>query len=119
MRQDAKQKELARERIERLFALASECFKEDPLLAKRYVELARKIGMKCQVRIPAPLKMRFCRACGSYLVSGVNSRTRIKSDGKGRVVVTCMECGMIKRYPMTREKLERREGFAGSTESHP
>lgn len=119
MRQDAQQKELARERIERLFALAGECFKEDPTLAKRYVELARKIGMKCQVRMPITLKMRFCRSCGSYLVSGSNSRTRIRPDGKGRVVVTCLECGKIKRYPMIREKLQRRGGFTGSAGGRP
>jgi ribonuclease P protein subunit RPR2 len=109
MRRDAQHKELAMERIEKLFSLASGCFTEDPQLANRYVELARNIGMRCQVRIPAPLKMRFCRRCGAFLTSGSNSRVRIRPDGRGRVVVTCLKCGTIKRYPMIREKLQNRE----------
>ncbi|MBS7650831.1 MAG: ribonuclease P [Candidatus Bathyarchaeia archaeon] len=104
-------KELASERIERLFELAGECFKESPHLADRYVELARKIGMKCRVRIPKHLKMRFCKGCGSYLVFGVNSRVRTRPEGYGRVVVTCLKCGMVKRYPMLREKTDRRKSF--------
>jgi len=107
-------KEIARERIEKLFDLAEEHFRENPLLSDRYVELARKIGMKCQVRMPARLKMRFCRRCGSFLIAGVNSKFRVRSDGDGRVVVTCLRCGTIKRYPMSREKLQRRRGFTGS-----
>ena len=118
MRQDASYKELARQRIEKLFTLAGECFKENPLLAKRYIELARKIGMKCQVRMPTRLRMSFCRQCGAFLVSGVNLRVRVRPDGKGRVVATCLECGMIKRYPMSREKLQRRGDSIGSVGGH-
>jgi ribonuclease P protein subunit RPR2 len=116
MRQNSIYRELARERIEKLFALASECFGKKPQLANRYVDLARSIGMKCRVRIPPHLKMRFCKQCGSFLVAGVNSRVRIRPDGKGRVVITCLKCGMIKRYPMKREKLKRRKDVTGSAE---
>ncbi|MGQ9543101.1 MAG: ribonuclease P protein component 4 [Candidatus Bathyarchaeia archaeon] len=106
-------KELASERIERLFELAEECFKERPQLADRYVELARKIGMKCRVRIPQHLRMRLCKNCGSFLVFGVNSRVRIRPEGNGRVVITCLKCGMNRRYPISREKIQRKESSIG------
>ncbi len=104
---------IAKERIEKLFRLASDCYGEDPDLANRYVELARKIGMKCQVRIPKRFKMFFCKECNSFLVSGVNSRIRTRRDGKGKVIITCLKCGTIKRYPMSREKIQRKKDFTG------
>ena len=114
MRQEPIYRELARERIEKLFALADEYFDKKPQLANRYVDLAKRIGMKCRVKIPPHLKMRICKQCGSFLVSGANSRVRTRPDGKGRVVITCLNCWMIKRYPMKREKLKRRRGVRGS-----
>ena len=104
---------LKNERIEKLFRLASECHSRDPVLADRYVELARKIGMKCQVRIPKRFKMCFCKECNSFLVPGVSSRIRNRHDGKGKVIITCLKCGMIKRYPMNREKIRRKKDFIG------
>lgn len=104
---------IAKERIEKLFRLASECHSRDPVLADRYVELARKIGMKCQVRIPKRFKMCFCKECNSFLVPGVSSRIRNRHDGKGKVIITCLKCGMIKRYPMNREKIRRKKEFIG------
>ncbi|MEZ5335540.1 MAG: ribonuclease P protein component 4 [Methanolobus sp.] len=87
---------IAGERIEYLFEFAHEYFSEDPEKSKRYVSLARKIGMRHRVSIPADLKRRYCKKCGSFLVPGNNSRTRLKD---GCVVITCMECGGVKRYP--------------------
>ena len=104
---------LAIERIEKLFTLASECHKINPILADRYVELARKISMKCQVRIPTRFKMYYCKECNSFLVPGTNSRIRNRRDGKGKVIITCLKCGTIKRYPMTREKIRRKRDSIG------
>lgn len=95
---------IAEERIELLYEFARGVFKEDPLLANRYVEVARRIGMRCEVRIPQELKRFTCRACGSFLVPGANCRVRTK-PGKGPiVVVTCLNCGEIKRYPTSKER---------------
>ena len=57
------QKKIASERINILFRLASEEFKKHPERSNRYVELARKIGMRYNVRIPKLLKRRFCKKC--------------------------------------------------------
>jgi ribonuclease P protein subunit RPR2 len=81
-------RELARERIERLFVLAGEESR------KEYITLARKIGMKYRVRIPKELKMRMCRNCYSYLIFGRNARVRLRGD---RMSVTCLNCGKVMR----------------------
>ena len=65
-------KEIALERINELFSQAEKVFRKSPDLADRYVELARKIGMKYKTRIPPELKRQFCKHCYCYknIVSG-------------------------------------------------
>jgi len=88
-------KELAMERIQRLFELADAEYSSNPARSDAYVLLARKVGMRYLVRFPRELKVRYCKKCGSYLVPGNNCRIRLK----GRyVAITCLKCGSIKRY---------------------
>lgn len=88
-------KDLAMERIERLFELADVEYHSNPARSNEYVSLARKIGMRYLVRLPRKLKVRYCRKCGSYLVPGNNCRIRLK----GRyMAITCLKCGDVKRY---------------------
>ncbi|MBU2564846.1 MAG: ribonuclease P protein component 4, partial [Candidatus Thermoplasmatota archaeon] len=50
--------------FDRLFTLAEkESLKHNMDRADRYVELARKIGMRYNVSIPAKYKRRFCKHC--------------------------------------------------------
>ncbi|HDR46396.1 ribonuclease P protein component 4 [Methanofollis tationis] len=91
---------IAKERIERLFALAEEVSGTDPTRSKRYVALARRIGMRQRVRIPADLRFRFCRRCSAYLVPGASARVRVQH---GKVIVTCLVCGHQKRYPVVKK----------------
>jgi len=100
--------EIARERINILFREARKAFRVHPERSKRYVELAKKIGMRYNVRIPGSLKRRFCSKCGSYLKQGVNCRTRINRK-KQAVAVTCLECGYVSRYPYIREKKNNKQ----------
>lgn len=92
---------IAQERIEYLFDLAKSEFSENPEMSKRYVSLARKIGMRHRVSIPSELKRSFCKNCGSLLLTGNNSRVRLKD---GTIIITCLDCGSIKRYPFDKEK---------------
>ena len=80
------------ERIYRLFELAEA--EKDKKLAKRYVELARKIGTRNRVRIPQELKKKFCKKCGAFLKQGVNSKIRVT---KSYLCITCEECGIVKK----------------------
>lgn len=87
--------EIARERIELLFAEAHKAVsagKRDR--AKRYVTLARRLGMRYNVSIPGRFRRWVCGACGAYLVPGVNSTARLRPQ---RFVISCKECGAVKR----------------------
>jgi len=89
-------KDLAMERIQRLFELADAEYSSNSARSNAYVSLARKIGMRYLVRFPRELKVRYCKKCGVYLVPGDNCRIRLK--GK-YITTTCLSCGTIKRYP--------------------
>ncbi|MDI6639784.1 MAG: ribonuclease P protein component 4 [Methanocellales archaeon] len=88
--------DMARQRIERLFELAGQEFDGHPDRSNRYVQLARQIGMRHNVRIPKELKRRMCRHCHSYLVPGSNAQVRLRGM---YVVVTCLICERQMRYP--------------------
>lgn len=90
------QKKLAMERIECLFKTAELSFKEKPEESHRYVQLARKIAMRYNLKMPEKFKRKFCRKCNMYLKPGVNCTIRAKNRV---VVIKCLECGAVKRYP--------------------
>ncbi|MDI6888399.1 MAG: ribonuclease P protein component 4 [Methanocellales archaeon] len=89
-------RDMARQRIERLFMLAEKQFGEHPERSDRYIQLARRIGTRNNVRIPRELKQRMCKHCDSYLVPGTNARVRLR---KRYVTVTCLTCNKQMRYP--------------------
>ncbi|NYT06648.1 MAG: ribonuclease P [Methanomicrobiales archaeon] len=99
-------RKIARERIAILFARAREFFDEDPAVSRRCVALARRIAMRQRVRIDRVFRRQFCRHCHAFLVPGRNMRVRIH---RGKVIVTCRECGRQMRYPLE-ERHETREG---------
>lgn len=90
-------KKIAQERIKILFEEADKVFNKDPKLANRYVDLARKIAMKVNLRIPRNLKRKFCKHCYSYLKPGINSRTRIH---KNKIIIYCKNCKKYTRIPL-------------------
>ena len=93
---------IAGERIEILFDLAhKEARAKNLNRANRYVDLARRIGMRYNVRIPGNYKRRLCRHCHSYLVPGDNCRVRIR--GK-RIIIFCETCNEYTRMPILEKK---------------
>jgi len=107
------QRRIARERMDILLSLAGEVFSEDRELARRYVSLARRIGMRYNVRLTKEDKLRVCRRCSSYLVPGVNCRVRSHA---GRMVITCLTCGSQRRIPFLRERKGKFNKGAGDRE---
>ena len=97
------QQDIARERISILFGLAEKEFKEHRERSQRYIQLARKIGMRYNVKIPENLKGSFCKNCNSYLKPGVNCRIRTNPAQKA-IIIKCLECGKIARHPYRKEK---------------
>jgi len=89
------QKKIAKERIEKLFSMA-----EGSPRADRYVEMARKIAMRYNIRIPPRLKRKFCSKCYKFLTPN-NSTVRTSRKEKA-VIVKCLNCGAVMRYPLKR-----------------
>ena len=89
---------IARERMDLLIEqadVAAHAGKMD--LADRYVDMARRIGMRYNVRFQSAHRRRFCKACYRYLLPGSTSRTRMN---RHRVVTTCLRCGHVMRRPL-------------------
>lgn len=97
-------KQTALHRIHNLFRLARETIHEDPDLAQRYVEVARRIAMRARVRVPKKYRRLICKHCKSFIFPGVNCRVRIRSRREPHVVVTCLNCGAHTRLPLKRRK---------------
>ena len=85
-----KRKEIALERIHRLFELAEEEFEKRPDRSNRYVELARKLSTRNKAVIPAELKKQFCKKCGSFLAKGKNAEWKELGE---LVEIKCGKCG--------------------------
>jgi len=92
-------KGIARERIERLFELAEQEARGDRQpMAKRYVSLALRIGERHKVRTGH--KRTYCSKCHAFFVPPKNVRVR---TSRGRVSITCLECGSVSRVPLTKK----------------
>lgn len=91
---------IARERIDDLFALAEEeATTQRTPLADRYIVLARRIGMRYNVRLLPEYSELYCRGCSTFWVEGRTVRTRLRS---GHRVRSCLVCGRARRVPFRR-----------------
>lgn len=91
----AKQLDLAKDRIKKLFFQAELVFEQNPELSTRYVQLARKIAMKFKLRMPRELKRRFCKHCYAYLVPNKNCTVRIRDN---KIIYSCFNCKKFMRF---------------------
>lgn len=88
----AETKKIALERIKILLTKADAIYSDDPSLAQRYGERARKVAMKVKIQIPKKWRFRFCRKCKKFLYPGINAHVRIKSGTPSRVITYCELC---------------------------
>jgi ribonuclease P protein subunit RPR2 len=96
---------IAEERIDILFNRADEEFIVHPERSHRYVEMARNIAKKYNMKIPATWGKRFCRSCQHFMKPGINCQIRLSDSS---VIIKCLECGNINKIPYIKEKKERR-----------
>lgn len=90
----------ARSRIHRLRYLAQKVDLEGQEdLAKRYLTLARKIGMRYNIKVKD--KTIRCRKCASPLLDGGQVQVRVK---RGRIIRHCLNCGDTYRIPIRGKK---------------
>lgn len=100
---------IALQRIQTLFRLASEKIREDPALAQRYVEIARKIAMRTKLRLPSEYRHMVCKHCKGFIYPGVNCRVRVKQKREPHMVMTCLNCGKITRIPLKTRSQRKKE----------
>jgi ribonuclease P protein subunit RPR2 len=101
-------KHIAMQRIQKLFNLAKETFNEDPSLAQRYVDVARRIAMAARVHLPTEYRRQVCKHCKSFILPGVNCRVRIKQEREPHMVITCFKCGKQTRIPLKKKEMSTR-----------
>lgn len=87
-------KDIAFERINLLLKAASEKREDAPQLAEGYIKLAERIAKRLDISLPAKLKRSYCKKC--KLPYGPVTKFRLK---RGICVVTCSNCGNIRRLP--------------------
>lgn len=87
-------KDIAYERMHRLFELAHARKDDEPELASKYIRLAERIGKRMDMSVPKEIKRFYCKKCG--LPYGEDTRIRVK---KGLLIVTCRNCSDIRRIP--------------------
>ena len=90
---------IALERIYRLFELAGVEFVRHPERSNRYVQLALKIGKRCNVPVPHELKRNYCKKCHAFLKEGANAKIRVSG---GILKITCTGCGVTKKISAVR-----------------
>ena len=93
---------IALERMRILFDKARIVFEQEPELAQRYVDLARRIGMRYKVRVPSEFRRMVCKRCRGFILPGRNCRVRIRTEREPHVVITCLRCGRHMRMPLRR-----------------
>ena len=71
--------------------------RENPDLARRQAQLARKISTKHRVRMPYEIRMMFCKKCKMFVAPGVNARIRLGGCPVKSIRITCSFCGHIYR----------------------
>jgi ribonuclease P protein subunit RPR2 len=97
-------KKIARQRIRALFDQAREIVHDDPALAQRYVDTARKIAMAAKIRLPNEYRRQVCNHCKGFMLPGLNCRVRLKQNREPHVVITCLKCGGQTRIPLAKRK---------------
>jgi ribonuclease P protein subunit RPR2 len=84
-------KQIALRRIEILFNNALSNAKNNPGLAQRQAEIAKKISMKFKIKMPFEISSSFCKKCKKFIAPGIASKIRIGSKPKS-IRVTCSYC---------------------------
>lgn len=91
-----RQRAIARERIKILFDLAKKSFYLHPERSRRYIRLARKIGLRYNLRLTQEQKQLFCKKCNSLLIKGKTLSSKIDKQ-KNLIIIKCLNCNYTYR----------------------
>ena len=84
-------KQIAIKRMEILFNNALSNAKNNPGLAQRQAEIARKISLKFKIKMPFEIRSSFCKKCKQFIAPGIASKIRLGSKPKS-IRITCSYC---------------------------
>ena len=84
-------KEIAMKRMEILFNNALSNAKNNPGLAQRQAEIAKKISLKFKIKMPFEISSSFCKNCKKFIAPGITSKIRLGSKPKS-IRITCSYC---------------------------
>eukprot|EP00124_Ichthyophonus_hoferi_P004967 Ihof_evm3s627 gene=Ihof_evmTU3s627 len=79
------------------FALLSADHPNVPL-ARHYCITLKNIAKRLVLRIDPTVKRTICKRCNCLLAPGVTSTVRVQSKPRTHLVITCNECGFLRRY---------------------
>ena len=74
-----------------LFYNALSNAKNNPELAQRQAEIAKKISMKFKIKMPFEVSSSFCKKCKKFIAPGITSKIRLSSKPKS-IRITCSYC---------------------------
>jgi len=84
-------KEIATKRIEILFNNALSNAKNNPGLAERQAQIAKKISMKFKIKMSFEVSSSFCKNCKKFIAPGIASKIRLGTKPKS-IRITCVYC---------------------------
>jgi ribonuclease P protein subunit RPR2 len=89
------QKRIGVERVQIIFSNAMHYASIDPEISRKQLEVARRILLKFNIRMPYPEKLFYCRKCKSPILIGIDSKIRIVNSPKLHIRVSCLKCGNV------------------------
>ena len=84
-------KQIAIKRMEILFNNALSNAKNNPGLAQKQAEIAKKISLKFKIKMPFEVSSSFCKNCKKFIAPGIASKIRLGSKPKS-IRITCTYC---------------------------
>ena len=84
-------KDIATRRIQVLFNNALLNAKNNPGLAERQAQIAKKISMKFKIKMPFEVSSSFCKNCKKFIAPGIASKVRLGNKPKS-IRITCTYC---------------------------
>ena len=93
-------------------------------LSRHLVTHLRSVSLKTQIRLAPDIKRSICKRCNALLIPGTTSAPRIENASRGGkkpwadvLVVECLACGTVKRFPVGARKRAKRNGKGAGDES--
>lgn len=93
---------IAKERIDILFNLAEKELEKNPERSRRYVELARNIGKRCNIRLTTEQKRSICKKCNQLLIPKKTCEIKVDSQKKF-MEIKCLNCGYVLKKPYVKK----------------